>query len=200
MGLHRAETARKLVHIAAGAPALLLRWLSWPEAALMALAALLFNGLVLPRVGGRALWRGERGRPYDPGILLYPAAVLALVLVFRGRLALAAAVWGVMACGDGMATLVGRATGGPPLPWNGDKTWSGLAAFVVCGAGAAAVLFAWTSHLPLSAAASARVLGGSVALALVCGLVESLPTGIDDNLTVPLAGALMIAALARLLG
>jgi dolichol kinase len=44
------------------------------------------------------------------------------------------------------------------------------------------------------------VLGGSVALALVCGLVESLPTGIDDNLTVPLAGALMIAALARLLG
>ena len=48
-----------------------------------------------------------------------------LVLVFRDRLWMAAAGWGILAVGDGMAGLVGQATGGPRLPWNARKGWSG---------------------------------------------------------------------------
>ena len=198
MALDRAELFRKLLHIAFGAFAALLRWLTWPEAAAMALAALLFNWQVLPRVAPSVLPReGRHGRTADAGLLLYPAAVLGLVLAFHDRLWMAAAVWGVLACGDGMASLVGQWTDGPRLPWNRSKTWSGLFAFVAFGTPAAALLTAWTAGLPWVASASPWVAGGSVLLAATCGVAESLPTGIDDNVTVPVAGALVMVALAE---
>ena len=83
----------------------------------MAVCAFLFNWLVLPRVGGKAMWReAEHGRGYPLGILLYPLSVLALVLVFRDRLEMAAAIWGILAFGDGMASLVGQAPAGRACP------------------------------------------------------------------------------------
>ena len=47
-----------------------------------ALAAFAFNALVLPRLGGRSLFRADdRARGFPVGILLYPLVVLALVIV-----------------------------------------------------------------------------------------------------------------------
>ena len=69
-----AESARQWVHIGSGLFAVLLRWLTGREAAVMAVAALIFNLVLLPRVGGRRLYRPadlERGFPL--GILLYPS-------------------------------------------------------------------------------------------------------------------------------
>ena len=77
------------------------------------------------------MWRGaDVARGYPVGILAYPLSVLALVLLFRDRLWMAAAGWGILAVGDGMASLVGQAAGGPRLPWNPRKGWAGFAAFV----------------------------------------------------------------------
>jgi dolichol kinase len=45
-----------------------------------------------------------------------------------------------MAFGDGAATLAGTRIGGARLPWNPQKTWSGLAAFVVTAAVGAVAL------------------------------------------------------------
>lgn len=194
-GLGSSEAKRKLVHVAVGGFALLLRFLSWPGAAALAAGALLFNWLLLPRVGGRALWRREElERGFPPGILLYPASVLLLVLLFREELWKVAALWGVLALGDGMASVVGLSLGGPRLPWNPRKSWSGLAAFVFFGGLGATALAGWTRAEPVAAWPAGLWLG--VSLALVCALVESAPTGLDDNLTVPLAGA---AALSLLL-
>jgi uncharacterized protein (TIGR00297 family) len=198
MALSGSEARRKLVHIGVGGFAFLLRYLSWPLAALLALAAFLFNWQLLPRIGGRKLWRdAEHGQGYPLGILLYPLAVLALVLAFRGALWMAAAVWGILALGDGMATVVGQSVGGPPLPWNAKKGWAGLLAFVAFGTLAASVLVAWTWGMGLSAALSLRILAITLPLALICALVESAPTTLDDNLTVPLVGGLAIALLAQ---
>jgi uncharacterized protein (TIGR00297 family) len=192
------ELKRKLVHIGVGAFALVLRYLTWPEAALMAAAAFLFNWQILPRLGGRALWRdAEHGAGYPIGILLYPLSVLALVLAFREDLWMVAAVWGFLAVGDGMATIVGQALGGPRLPWNPRKGWAGFAAFAVLGGLAAALLSVWTLEMPLRSAGSAWILTVVVPLALLCALVESAPTTLDDNLTVPLVGGVGIALLAR---
>jgi uncharacterized protein (TIGR00297 family) len=41
------------------------------------------------------------------GILLYPISVLALIVLYRNHLHIAAAAWAIMALGDGMATVVG---------------------------------------------------------------------------------------------
>jgi uncharacterized protein (TIGR00297 family) len=200
MTLTRSELARKLVHVACGGFAFLLRDLTTVQAAAMAVAAFVFNWQVLPRIGGRGLWReSDRSQGYPRGILLYPLAVLALILYFHNAPWMAATLWGVIAFGDGMATLVGQALGGPRLPWNRGKGVAGFVAFVVFGTLAAAVLMAWTSRLPLEPSAwhVPRTLGVALAVTLVCALVESLPTTLDDNLTVPVAGALTLPLLAQ---
>ncbi|HVQ28880.1 MAG TPA: DUF92 domain-containing protein [Vicinamibacteria bacterium] len=200
MGLSRGELLRKVVHIGCGAFAFLLRDLLPAQAAAMAVAAFLFNWQVLPRIGGRSLWRGgEQARGYPRGILLYPLSVLALILYFWTAPWMAAALWGVLAFGDGSASLVGQTVGGPRLPWNPDKGWAGLAAFVVFGTLGAAALLAWTARLPLDPFAwhAPRTLGVALATTLACALVESLPTTLDDNFTVPLAGALVLPLVAQ---
>jgi len=199
VSLTRGEVARRIVHVACAAFALLLRFLSWPQAALMATLAFLFNWQVLPRLFGRGMWRqSDVARGYPVGILAYPLAVLGLILVFRDRLWMAAAGWGILAVGDGMAGLVGQAMGGPRLPWNARKGWAGLVAFVLFGAPAAAFLGAWAAGFSLAweAVHWPRTMAVALALALLCALVESLPTTLDDNVTVPLATALALPLLA----
>jgi uncharacterized protein (TIGR00297 family) len=199
VSLARGELARRVVHVGCVSFALLLRWLTWWQAALFALGAFLFNWQVLPRVGGKGMWRGtDVARGYPVGILAYPLAVLALILLFRDRLWMAAAGWGILAVGDGMASLVGQSVGGPRLPWNARKGWVGFTAFVGCGALAAAFLSAWVgrSSLDPGAAHWPRTIGVACALALACALVESLPTTLDDNVTVPLAVALVLPLFA----
>ncbi len=75
---------RKAVHAGMGLFALALRFVDWRVAAAGAAAALLFNTVVMPRVG-RGLYR-DAGRRHDAGIVAYPAMVLLLILVFRGPL------------------------------------------------------------------------------------------------------------------
>ena len=200
------ELRRKAVHVAMGGFALLLRWLTPWQAAACALAALLFNLLLLHRLTRRSLLRdAEVGRGYSPGIALYPVAVLALVLVFRDRLELAAAAWALLAFGDGMATVAGVTLGGPRLPWNRGKSWAGFLAFVLWGTAAAAFLVRWVqggvlgggfrghvgaSFLPTdgSLGQPGLLIAGCLAAALLAALAESMRTGIDDNILVPLVG------------
>ena len=165
----------------------------------MAVAALLFNWQVLPRLGGRALWReAEHGAGYPIGILLYPLSVLALVLAFRDELWMVAAVWGLLAVGDGMASIVGQTVGGPRLPWNPRKGWAGFAAFVLLGGvGGGAACPCGRSRCRCARRARSGSSPSSCPSRSLCALVESLPTTLDDNLTVPLVGGIAIALLAR---
>ncbi len=210
------ELARKSVHIAMGGFALALRWLTPGQAAAFAGVALAFNLLLLHRLTGRRLLReGERERGFSAGIALYPGVVLALVLVFFRRMELAAAVWGLLAFGDGFATLAGKLLGGPRLPWNPGKSWAGFVAFVLWGTASAAFLIRWTQGLvggggPAEAGAIgspwvgasflhgaqpfALLLAGCFVAAAVAALAESLQTGIDDNLLVPLVGGATLFA------
>ncbi|HEY8713650.1 MAG TPA: hypothetical protein VIM68_12320, partial [Thermoanaerobaculia bacterium] len=105
MSHQSSENLRKSLHIAFGLGAFTLRWIPWWLAAIAALAAVLANWLLLHRIVGTRVSRHERG--YDAGIILYPAAVLALILIFRDQLALAGVVWTTLAFGDGFATLIG---------------------------------------------------------------------------------------------
>jgi uncharacterized protein (TIGR00297 family) len=171
--------------------ALLLRALTWWQAALCALAALTFNAVVLPRLAGTTLSRPvDRTRGYVLGILLYPLAVLLLILAFPTRPDIAAAAWSILACGDGAATLVGRAAGRHALPWNPRKTWEGTLAFVTAAAPAAVFFLWWTAPAVTPAPPAWFILAAPVAAAAAAALAESIPIELDDNITVPLvAGA-----------
>ncbi len=116
----RSELPRKVVHIGMGGFALLLRWLTPWQALLMAVAALVLNLFFLHRLTGRRLLRPEeRERGFSAGIVIYPAVLIGVFVVFQSRLELAAGVWALMAVGDGMATVSGLAVGGPRLPRGG---------------------------------------------------------------------------------
>ena len=188
------ESARQWVHIGSGAFAILLRWLTWWQAALLALTALVFNLLLLPRIGGRQIYRpADVARGFPLGILLYPLSVLLLILTFPSRLDLAAAGWAILAVGDGTATLVGhRATTSRRLPWNPDKSVAGTTAFIVF-AGAAGVAMAWwvrPNVTPLPP--MAFTLLAPLVAAIVAGFVESIPVKLDDNLSVPANAAIVL--------
>lgn len=191
--LSRGEVARKLVHIGVGGIAFLIRFLGPLWSAVAAIGAVLFNLLVLPRIGGRRLWReAESARGSALGIVLYPVAVLLLVLVFHRRLEVAAAVWGILAFGDGMASLVGMAIGRRRLPWNARKSWAGTTAYALFGTAGAAALLLWTAPGRYELGFALAV---CTAAALLGALVESLPQGLDDNLSVPLLAGLLLFCL-----
>jgi len=61
------ELTRKAIHIGAGTPALLLRWLTPWQAALIALGALLFNLLLLHRLTRGVLLREHERDKGFPG-------------------------------------------------------------------------------------------------------------------------------------
>ncbi len=186
------EGLRKLIHIAFGFVAVTLKWLTAPQAAVLACLAFLFNLLVLPRIGGRVIARDAQG--HDRGILYYPLAVLALILVFHDRLDIAATVWVILAFGDGAATLIGRAVGGRRLPWNEEKSWAGFFGFIEV-----AILPAYAISLFLNSEVTVipRFLLISITV-IACAIVESLPTNIDDNISVPFTGAILLFGLFSL--
>ena len=188
------ESARQWVHIGSGCFALLLRYLTWWQAATAAGLAIFFNAIVLPRMGGQRLYRPEdRARGLPLGILLYPLAVLGLILVFPTRLDIVGAAWAILAVGDGTATLVGRRADSrgraARLPWNRDKTIAGTTAFMVCGAAAGVLLARWTR---LPEPLSTFTVIAPILAAVAAGFVETLPVRLDDNISVPVvAGAVL---------
>ena len=214
----RSELPRKVVHISMGGFALLLRWLTPWQALLMAVAALVLNLFFLHRLTGRRLLRPEeRETGFSAGIVIYPAVLLGVFVVFQSRLELAAGVWALMAVGDGMATVSGLAIGGPRLPWNAKKTWSGLGAFVLLGAAACAFLIRWTQRARgatavwpeievtwvggaflsgglVDAGGFTFLLLGCLAAAAAAALAESLETSVDDNILVPVVGGAVLLA------
>jgi uncharacterized protein (TIGR00297 family) len=188
------ESARQWIHIGSGCFALLLRYLTWWQAATAAGLAIFFNAIVLPRMGGQRLYRPEdRARGFPLGILLYPLAVLGLILVFPTRLDIAAAAWAILAVGDGAATLVGRRADSSgrtaKLPWNPEKTIAGTAAFMVCGA-AAGVALAWWTRRP--APLSTFTVIAPILAAVAAAFVETLPVRLDDNISVPVVAAAVL--------
>ena len=203
------ERARQGVHVASGLFALLLRVLTWWQAAALAAFALAFNALALPRVGGRRLYRPvDEARGYPLGILLYPLAVLLLVLIFPSRLDIAGAAWAILAFGDGFATLAGTAKAArlannakaaqfaknakTALPWNREKTIAGTAAFIVCGALGGMALAWWIRPAITPLPPIAFTLAAPVAAAIAAGFVETIPVRLDDNLSVPAAASAVL--------
>ena len=180
------ETSRQLVHMAMGAFALLLRWLPWWQAIVLAASAVAFNLLVLPRVGAALYRPGDRERGVH-GIIFYPLAVLLLILAFPRRPDIVAAAWGILAIGDGLATLAGRAIGGTRWPWNRDKTVSGSIAFAAGGAAAGVLLAWWCRPAVVPVPPILFIVIAPVAAAVVAALVETMPARLDDNLSVAAA-------------
>ena len=116
----------------------------------------------------------------------YAGATLLTLLLFPWHAELGMLVLCVLAFGDGMATTLGMLLRGPRLPWNTDKTWVGLAAFVGFG-GYLASLAYWAESQPQASWTTAMLCGFSAAV--IAAVAESLPSRINDNIRVGVASA-----------
>jgi len=191
------EHRRQTLHISMASFALLLRFLTWWQAALCAIAAFLFNLLVLPRIGGASLNRpGDTARGYPRGILFYPLSVLLLILAFPRRPDIVAAAWGILAFGDGFATIAGTRFGSRRLPWNPDKSVAGSLAFAAAGGLAGAALCLWTRPAVSPLPPLAFAVGAPILAAVAAAGVESMRIRLDDNISVPIAAAIVLGGLA----
>ena len=207
------ENTRKLIHVGMLSFAVLLRWLNWWQAALCAIAAVLVNVLIMPRIGKKAFREDDLERGYACGMIYYSVSVLVLILTTP--LPIAAAAWGIMALGDGSASIVGMRWGDVKWPWSKDKSIAGSIAFLAGGTIAACVLIFITQtnaieSVPLYDNMPAFILMLETAslstLFLICAitagvmaLVESLPLPIDDNLSVPLGSGAILLGLSHVL-
>lgn len=188
------ESKRQIEHMLFIGFAFLLRYLSVAQAVICALAAVAYGLFGSPRLNQAGVREDEIARGFSPGKLYYALAVLALILIFRDRMHVAAGAWAVMALGDGASNLAGRAWGRKTLPWSKNKTWVGTAVFFLASWAGAFLLVIWT------VAGTGIDLPGKVAVLAICAgasgfaaLVESLPLPLDDNLTCPAAAAVVLA-------
>jgi uncharacterized protein (TIGR00297 family) len=187
------EDARQLVHIAMGGAALLLRFTSWWQAAVIAGGAVAFNAYALPHVARGWLYRELEGRRrFLSGITLYPIAILCLILALPDRFDIVASAWGVLAFGDGMATLVGRHVAGPRIPWNDQKSVAGTAAFILFGGAAGAFLCWWCSPVIVPPPYRWFSMAAPWLAAIAAALVETIPIRLNDNISVPATAAAVL--------
>lgn len=125
----------------------------------------------------------------------YSLAVLLTALSFPGDLELSVAVLGILAFGDGSATLCGLAFRGPRLPWNRAKSWSGFLAFVAAGSLMSAWIYWGETHNPESLRPGVPF---GIAVAVTCpavvlsALIESIRSRINDNIRVGLTAAVTL--------
>ncbi len=184
------EDKRKILHILMGLFALLLRWLPWQIALLCALAALINNLTLLRWIGEKTLFR-EREKRGIGGIVFYPISVFLLILIFRNSLHIAGAGWGMMAFGDGVATLTGVHLGKKKLPWNREKSWVGFFSSLIFGY-ISMVFLIWWIGSRYGSMNNYHLFIAPAIVAVFASFIETMKIGIDDNLTIPLFSGIFL--------
>ncbi|WP_166819972.1 diacylglycerol/polyprenol kinase family protein [Thalassoroseus pseudoceratinae] len=132
-------------------------------------------------------------------VLGYVLSVFGAFLIFPQAAQIGMAVLGILAFGDGCATLGGQLFRGPRLPWNGDKSWSGFFSFIVMGTLVAALWYWGETWFNVEAAEYRQVsfltaLAVTGSAALVAAIAESLPSRLNDNIRVGFCAVLTMAA------
>ena len=170
--------SRKVAHFGGLIPLLLMPfWFDSPE-----WPVLLASGLTLiVWAGNRLHWTRGFARDGRISDIIFPAAVAFTMAVLWHKgpwVAIVPAVW--LSLGDGITGLVRMKIYGREVKGN----WGSVACYLVCGVTGLAM------GLPLLAA----LIGGGVATLAerVSGDSEGSILRIDDNLTMPLAGALAL--------
>lgn len=174
---------RPRIHAYTGLCALLLGVLPAPWHLALAAGGIFLGWVAFPLSGIDTLLR-RPGERWLGGLRTYPVAVFALVLLLPR--AEAAAAWGVLAFGDGAASIYGRALPARPICGHPKATWVGSLAYVVVGGLAAWSLGQGVASLADGtgwvAAGAAPTPLACLAAALAAAILDLVPLPPDDNL------------------
>ncbi len=194
--------SRKIIHMGTG-PIFVACWLLFPEAAsaryLAALVpfaitvqfALVGLGVIKDPAAVDAMSRTGDRREILRGPLFYGIVFVVLTIVYWRNSPLGITALMLLCGGDGLADIVGKRFGKSRLPWSKNKSWIGslgmfFGGWVFALAVVGLYVLAGAFHGPFSA-----YIFGITGIALIGTLVESLPYGDIDNLTVPAMAILL---------
>jgi dolichol kinase len=177
------ERHRQLAHIAAGIAVVFAALFLGAQTTIALLIIALACGMTLATlkmlgfkisVFEHSLRKLERKQvmPFQGALMFVVGSLFALT--FSPNLLFGLALISILGFGDGFATYFGI-KGSHKVPWNPRKTWQGMLAFAIAGGIAAAPLIGLAAF------------GYSTILAFV----ESIEFGVDDNLTIPIAGVII---------
>jgi len=180
--LEEIEDRRQLEHMVPLFLAFLFPYIDYRGVLVLGLLGLVYSLYVSPR-WVQVTTRPEERNRISIAKLSYTLASLSVLLCFHRRIYIGAGAFAVLAVGDALSNLVGRKIGGARFPYNRRKTVAGFLAFSVGGTLASWVVILWNA--PAEAGYPATTLLLSCALvASVCAVVETLPTPVDDNITI----------------
>jgi len=201
-GWIESRLSRKIIHITTG-PVFVLCWFLFresPEARWWAAAvpllitlqfALIGTGILKDEASVQAMSRTGDRREILRGPLIYGIVFVALTLIFWRDSPIGMTALMLMCGGDGIADIVGRRVPSPKLPWSREKSWAGSASVLAGGFVLSAfILWIYVAARVFPGPFSACLVPLAI-LALTASAVESLPFRDVDNLTVPLAAALV---------
>lgn len=205
-GLITSSDSRKLVHVGSG-PFFVLAWPLFSRTPGGQLAATavpvlsVFRLLAASRTKEgsalvKAVSRTGDSREALGGPMLYTIVLLASAILGWHSIVPLIAI-GQMAVGDGMADLVGRRLGRSKWPFSfvsQRKSVEGSVAFAVSAFAACSAMLAVFHAAGMTALTAASAAPALLVVSVLSALVELLPIG-DDNLTVPLAAAILSAVL-----
>ncbi len=141
-------------------------------------------------------WHHSIRRPGEQNclqaILGYGVSVLPLFLFFPAQVELALTVAGIIAFGDGCATVVGLLARGTKLPWNRQKSWAGTIAFVLAAMPTALLIY-WCAATPHPTFEIAALCVAPAVLASAA--VETIPMRCNDNVFVGVSAAATLIAM-----
>lgn len=204
-GVVDSKTTRKLIHITS-APLFMATWPLFSEAPAARFVAAAVPLLQLGRLiaasqdddskMASAISRTNKGSELLKGPAIY-AGILALAsLAWRNNPGAITAIT-QMAVGDGMADIAGRnfapKDGTGRIPWNKDKSIAGTVGYIASASAATWGMLNWFASQGMLQP-DTPVLPAAIGLSVVCGLIETLPAEkikIDDNISVPLAAAVL---------
>ena len=198
------ESRRRLWHMTPGLLAFPLQFVSHADPLSPTL-----RGIILGVIGLLSLqiflgFRRIQREQQETGlwaVVGYALSVLGTIVLFPDRLEVGLALLGILAFGDGSATAFGKMLRGPVLPWNRGKTWAGFLAFIINGSLMSGWIY-WGEtqnpealEMPLSLGRALLLTAPAVVL---CAIVESVPSRINDNIRVGVVGAVSLLLLSGL--
>ncbi len=179
---------RKIVHIGFGLLAYFMKILGVKIIIAMSFIAIVHNAFIFPLYFKR-IFKAK----VDWGIILYPASILFVVLLYMDQPVYSAILWAVMAFGDGFAGLFGRVYAKKLLPYSKNKTIFGTTVFIITS-----FVVSLLAFLIYKGCIDKNSIVFSILISVSLALIESLSLKITDNLLIMIGGIPFVELLRSL--
>jgi len=193
------EARRRLWHFFPGMIALALATAPHRETVrLWVMVLIVTGGILIPAWAAIRYQRAYQRRVGEnpiPSILGYVLPVSILCLLYRSHIEIPLTVTAIIAFGDGSATLMGLLNGKNKVPWNPRKSWAGLCAFLVVGTLMASMVY-WISAQ--GTMTFPQTLACVLPVVAICGVLETLPLSINDNITIGCSAGILLVLFQRM--